>query len=196
MSDVETPVAQLADDPQALLAGLAALEHPPVGVSPWIFVVVAVAILCVLVLGVLVHRWWRRRRGLHEATAWKSAADHALSDLRERVLAAGSDAGRDEPLHPSICSKILADASVLTRRIVLVDQPRANVAPLSGSEWLAELDRLTGDQRFASGAGILLATGPYERSPRHNQSVLLELVDAIELLSDRVVQRQSLEPLR
>ena len=193
MSDRETPVAQLPDDPQALLAGLATLEHPPVGVSPWIFVLAAIAALCVLLLSIRVYRWWRHRQHLNAARAWKVEAEHALGELRERVLAASDEQNTNDTLDPGVCASILGDASILTRRIALVAEARADVAPLSGAAWLAELDRLACSEQFTSGDGQLLAAGPYERSPRHNRSVLLGLVDAIELLSKRVAQHQSQE---
>ena len=196
MSDRDTPVAQLPDDPQALLAGLAGLEHPPVGASPWVFVLAAMAALCVLLLSSLVYRWWRRRQRLNAAGAWKLAADHELSDLRERVLSASDETSPDDTLDPGFCASILGDASVLTRRIALVAEPRADIAPLSGAAWLTELDRLACSEQFTTGSGQLLATGPYERSPRHKRSVLLGLVDAIEILSERVARHQSQEMRR
>ena len=59
----------------------------------------------------------------------------------------------------------LAELSMLVRRTALAAFPREAVAPLAGPAWLGFLDRSYGGQGFSEGAGRLLASAPYQRTP-------------------------------
>lgn len=185
MSDIDTPVEQLPDDPEALLAALAALQNPPTGVSLWVYGLAVLAVVCVIGLLVLVYRSWKQRRLRRAQGAWQTTARHSLEALRERIVIAREDIGE-----PSHCARVLSDASVLARQVALVAESRSAVAPLSGTAWLEELDRLSGSTRFTAGPGSMLAKGPYQRSPQHDRTALLDLVDSLELLIKNVADRQ------
>ncbi len=195
----ELPVAELPDDPEVLLSALAALEQPAVGVSLLVYVLSAA---CALLLVLLVTRLWRwsvKRTRYRLALSWTESAESALAELRGRLQSplANQYPETESVLEPvlelDIATRrdILAEASVLARRVALVAEPRAAIAPLSGYAWLAELDRLAGDTNlFTSGQGRLLAAGPYQVSPQCSSADLGDLLSALELLIRGVANRQ------
>ncbi|HMM91806.1 DUF4381 domain-containing protein [Bradyrhizobium sp.] len=71
-----------------------------------------------------------------------------------------------------------ARLSVLVRRTALGAFRREAVAPLTGSAWLAFLDRSYGGREFSEGAGRLLISAPYQRAPvsRDQLEALADLV--------------------
>lgn len=56
--------------------------------------------------------------------------------------------------------------STLLRRVALMRYARQRVAPLSGVEWLHFLDETGGGDEFTTGAGRVLAYGPYAPQPQ------------------------------
>lgn len=81
-----------------------------------------------------------------------------------------------ERLRGMRCGPELAAAlSSLLKRVALARFPRTDVAALSGSEWLAFLDRTGGAGRFRQGAGAVLADGPYAPSVDCDADALLAL---------------------
>jgi hypothetical protein len=88
-------------------------------------------------------RAWRRRR------------------RRERVLAE-LDGMRGAECGPAL----VAAVSALLKRAALSRFPRAEVAALTGADWLAFLDRTGGAGGFADGPGRVLADGAY--APRQD----------------------------
>ncbi len=57
----------------------------------------------------------------------------------------------------------LAQLSRLLRRLALMRFPSAQIAPLTGKDWLKFLDASGGNGRFCEGPGSVLADGPYVR---------------------------------
>ena len=57
--------------------------------------------------------------------------------------------------------------STLLRRVALMRFARRQVAPLSGMDWLRFLDETGGGGEFVSGAGQVLADGPYALHPQN-----------------------------
>ena len=64
--------------------------------------------------------------------------------------------------------EFLAQLSRLMRRIALLRFPEQRVAPLTGKDWLAFLDRTGGNGGFCTGPGQVLAEGPYVRGLPEN----------------------------
>lgn len=56
------------------------------------------------------------------------------------------------------------DISELLRRAMLAYSPRAEVAGLTGEQWLAWLDRGLDDQPFTTGVGRKIESLPYQRA--------------------------------
>ena len=88
---------------------------------------------------------------LGSATPWKMEWAPAVHTFHHRCIFARGISG-------------LAPATVLLRRTALAAFPRATVAPLAGTAWLAFLDRSYDGQEFSQGAGRLLISAPYRRA--------------------------------
>lgn len=95
---------------------------------------------------VLMARGWRRWR---QVAAIARAAQHELAQL-ERELAVHGDRRRH-----------LAALSQLLRRLALMRYPRAQVAGLTGDDWLAFLDATGGHGEFSQGVGRVLVESAY-----------------------------------
>ena len=54
---------------------------------------------------------------------------------------------------------------MLLRRVAISINPRAEVASLTGRQWLEFLDKSVTGTPFSDGCGQLLATAPYRNSP-------------------------------
>lgn len=158
------------DEKQALLDELNDLRLPEVGILPalgwWILLFV---LLCA---GMAL--WWHRRR--QRARYWLQEAHAELSALRRDVEQASS-------------SEILSRTSRLVRRILLMAQPRREVASLQGEALLSSLDELCGQPVFTAGFGRLLLTGPYERAPDVGPHDLTALLDSVEALCQGAARR-------
>lgn len=100
-------------------------------------------LLAALLFGVLVYSG----RRLH--AAWRSRR-------RRRLILGELDAASTE--RPA---QAATRVSILLRRVALMCFARAEVAPLTGRDWLAFLDRTGGNGAFVNGAGRVLATAPY-----------------------------------
>jgi hypothetical protein len=110
-------------------------EPPPVSMMPQTW---GWAVLAALLLAALLYVLWRWQRH-YRANAYRRAAQRMLQD-------AGDD--------PARVAEIL-------RRTALVAYPRDKVASLSGTDWLAFLDRQVGGEAFLHGPGQVVATAPY-----------------------------------
>ena len=106
----------------------------------WLLAAFIVAIL----IGLFV--WYRRR----QRDNWRHSALAELARLRQQYAA-----------QPTAAHNIIAELSVLLRRVSISCFPRAEVAKLSGDKWLAFLDRNLDGSPFQSEQGRLLAVAPY-----------------------------------
>ncbi|GIT86221.1 DUF4381 domain-containing protein [Roseobacter sp. OBYS 0001] len=116
------------------------VEPAPISMVPQTggWVVLAVVLILVALYVVL------RTRAHLQRNAYRKAALSALEQ-------AGDDA---------------AAIATILRSTALAAFPRAQVASLSGPEWLAFLDRSAGMDDFRNGAGQVLATAPYASPAR------------------------------
>jgi len=75
--------------------------------------------------------------------------------------------------------KKLRELSVLIRRVAISTSPRAQVASLTGREWLAFLDQSVTGSPFSQGCGQLLAEAAYRKNtPTESEiSQLISLCD-------------------
>ncbi|ESQ16999.1 MAG TPA: DUF4381 domain-containing protein [Chromatiaceae bacterium] len=90
---------------------------------------------------------------------------------RRRRIFAELNRLRTEHCGPTLIRGI----STLLKRVALSRFQRLDVAALTGPEWLAFLDRTGGAGGFQSGAGRVLAEGPYAPSPNCDANALLAL---------------------
>ena len=134
-------------DPQEIpLRGLhlpEAVGWWPLAPGWWLLIAAAV-----IAAGLLLRAWLRRRA--HAAARRKA--------LRQLEDSRSAYAYHNNPV------TLGAEVSELLRRTMLAYAPRAEVAGLTGDEWLAWLDRDLDEPRFRRGAGRSLLDLPY-RNP-------------------------------
>ena len=144
------------------LAGL--IEIPlPQEVSLWPqtwplrIAIVLVALLTVLAIWRFVH--------LYRVNRYRREALSELDRMRQT-----SDAAPD---------RLAAQLAVLVRRTALGAFPRETIAPLTGTAWLAFLDRSYGGNEFSRGVGRWLVSAPYQQAApgRDELNALRGLVD-------------------
>lgn len=130
------------------------LEPEPISMGPqtagWLVVLAALS-----VVGSALIRWFVRRH----------RADQYRRDALERLKVVGDD--------PTKIAEIL-------RRTALAAYPRAQVASLSGLDWLAFLDHTMDGSGFCEGAGQVLAEAPYRRASAR--------IDSLGTLAERWVR--------
>ena len=115
----------------------------PLAPGWWLLIAAAV-----IAAGLLLRAWLRRRA--HAAARRKA--------LRQLEDSRSAYAYHNNPV------TLGAEVSELFRRTMLAYAPRAEVAGLTGDEWLAWLDRDLDEPRFRRGAGRSLLDLPY-RNP-------------------------------
>lgn len=150
-------LAQLPMNPLSELRDIH-LPPPPPFWPPapgwWVVSVVAIALL---VFGVrFAHAAWRRARP-------RRAAVRAIQELRRR-----HESGEATDI-------LTAELAILLRRAAMNRHPRAQVAGLTGREWLKFLD--DDGHPFTDGVGVCLATAPYARASTVDLSALLTLCE-------------------
>jgi hypothetical protein len=117
----------------------------------------ALLVLSLVLLGLVT---WRLYRG-YGALRRRRRILGELADLN------GRNAGPD----------LAAEVSALLKRVALARFPRAEVAPLTGQNWLEFLDRNGGGGRFAAGPGRALAEGPYAPASSFDAQALLVVAE-------------------
>lgn len=113
-----------------------------------------------IVLVVLLSRYVRKPR--------RSSSLREISRLRLAALTREYDQCRDQ-------QQLLGDLSTFLRRASLRLYGRAEVASLTGEEWLGLLDKTLGSERFSRGPGRILASGPYQPNATLDPAGLLAL---------------------
>jgi hypothetical protein len=122
----------------------------------WLISAVAIALL---VLGVRFARMaWQRGRP-------RRAAVRAIEKLRGR-----HDSGEAADV-------LTAELAILLRRAAMNRHPRAQVAGLTGHDWLKFLDGDDDGHCFTDGVGACLATAPYARGSTVDLGALLTLCE-------------------
>lgn len=138
---------------------------PPVSWWPpapgWWLLLATMTLLVLLVIAV--RRWVRLRR-------WRREARAVIAQLRKQ-----------HQQRPETGRVVVEKLSVLMRRVATTRFPAAEVASLSGDEWLKFLDRQTKKGNpFQQGKGRLLAQAPYR-----SQHVNIPQVEALLKLCDQ-----------
>lgn len=131
----------------------------PVGWWPpapgwWLLLLLVAAVIA----GVLL---WRRQR--FHALAWKREALAEWQSIHARFL------------HDRDNTRLLADLSVLLKRVCISRHGREQSAGLTGEQWLAFLDQTGGGQDFTRGAGRVLLDQRYGPDPHFDAAQLLDL---------------------
>jgi len=105
-------------------------------------------LLCLLIIALLAWQSWQR---------WsRFMLQRQMVDLLDELALADDGQAHHQRL---------IRLSRLLRQVALRRFPRARVASLTGSDWLAFLDDSGGGGGFVHGPGRVLADGPYQRRP-------------------------------
>lgn len=75
--------------------------------------------------------------------------------------------------------QLVADISILLRRLSISAYPRSDTAGLTGEEWLRFLDSDLQEKPFSRGAGRILVDAPYR--PAIEEGEIQPLLDACEM---------------
>ncbi|MEO1034146.1 MAG: DUF4381 domain-containing protein [Pseudomonadota bacterium] len=133
----------------------------PLAPGWWLVIAVLVVLLATAIVFGLA--WRRRRRTVQHRVR------RELKRLRREFKRSGD------------AENLLQQLSVLTRRALITQVGRRDVAAVAGDDWLALLDGADPARPFSAGVGRILADGPYRR-PGHavndiNGDALLTLVE-------------------
>lgn len=115
------------------------------------------------VLAYAAWRWFRR----WQANAYRREALREMDDLERRFARSETRVGA------------LAALPALVKRTALAGMPRAQVASLTDTQWLAFLDRTCPPGGFASGPGQLLSRIAYQTIVRPTPAELRQLTTLI-----------------
>jgi Ca-activated chloride channel family protein len=155
LADAQTKQA----DPLAGLIDIPLPQEVSLWPQTWLLriAILLVAVLTVLAIWRFVHRY--------RANRYRREALSELDRMRQT-----SDAAPD-------C--LAAQLALLVRRTALGVFPRETVAPLTGTAWLAFLDRSYGGDEFSRGVGRWLVSAPYQQTApgRDELNALRGLVD-------------------
>lgn len=117
----------------------------------------------------LMLHWLRKTLAIRRQQDWKKGA--RAEHQRLCKLADGKSV-------PS--TEIIADASILMRRISLAQFPREKVASLTDQQWLSALDDLGNTNAYSQGAGKLLTRHPYMRPHDIEPAAVDELLNLVQ----------------
>ena len=154
-------MAEAQTGPTDSLAGLIDIPLPQ-EVSLWPQTWALRIALVLVAAGVVLASWRLVRR--HYANRYRRDALAELDGIRRGMN--------------GVPEQVAARLSVLVRRTALGAFPRETVVPLTGTAWLAFLDRSYDGREFSEGAGKLLISAPYQRTSinRDQLDALADLV--------------------
>jgi Ca-activated chloride channel family protein len=112
---------------------------------------------------------------LSALATWRFLHRYRANRYRREAL---SELDRMRQTTDAAPDRLAAQLSLLVRRTALGGFPRETVAPLTGTAWLAFLDRSYGGDEFSKGAGRWLVSAPYQQTApdRDELNTLLGLV--------------------
>jgi hypothetical protein len=155
------------NDQNALLEQLRDVDLPEVsGGIPWGWI--AFAIVCALLL-VAVRQIKAASERRYKRMLWHREAKAELASIRDDVVTQSSN-------------ELLARCSTLARKVMLVAEPRENVAALHGDTWLAKLDDVCAKPVFTQGMGRLLIEYPYQKTASIPPDDMQSLFNSLETL--------------
>lgn len=109
-------------------------------------------------------------------TIWRFVHHRCANRYRREALSELDRIGQTSDAAPRRLADQLA---LLVRRTALGAFPRETIAPLTGTAWLAFLDRSYGGDEFSRGVGRWIVSGPYQQTEpgRDELNALRALVD-------------------
>jgi len=155
------------NDQNALLEQLRDVAIPEVsGGIPWGWV--ALALICIL-LFFIVRQFKAAAKRRHNLMQWHREAQAELASIRDDAVIQTSN-------------ELLVRCSELARKVMLVAEPRENVAALHGDAWLVKLDEVCVKPVFTQGMGRLLIEYPYKKTASIPPDDMQSLFNSLETL--------------
>ncbi len=155
------------NDQNALLEQLRDVDIPDAsGGIPWGWVIFA--LICALLL-ILVRQYKAASNRRYAALQWHREATAELASIRDAAVT-------------QTTTELLVRCSELARKVMLVAEPRENVAALHGDQWLAKLDEVCAKPAFSQGMGRLLIEHPYQATSSVPPDDMQSLFNALETL--------------
>ena len=107
---------------------------------------------------------------------WRFMHHRRVNRYRREAL---QELDRIHPTADAAPRRLADQLALLVRRTALGAFPRETIAPLTGTAWLAFLDRSYGGDEFSRGVGRWLVSGPYQQAEpgRDDLNALRGLVD-------------------
>ena len=118
--------------------------------------------------------WWLLMLALLALTAWGALRllRHLRRNRYRRTALAELDQAYARHRDGAAATQYAAAAALILRRAALARYPRAEVAALTGEQWLAFLDRSGGAGAFAGETGRALLRAAYQPSARCDAAAL------------------------
>lgn len=166
------PLASDSADPLAELRDIhlpAPIETWPPAIGWWLLALMGVII--VVAIGYGLWRYWR-------ANQYRREAIRQLRQLRQQ--------------HATVSSDYLYQYTTLLKRVALTRYPRAQVAALTGEDWVAFLDETSGGKEFSMGVGQVLIQGQYQAAVANDKASTGSAdtdIDALHKLGEHWVKR-------
>lgn len=150
-------------DPLSELRGIAMPEASffdwwPLSIAWWVL----------LILGLTAIYFLARFIKKQMADNWYKQAKRELQEIR--VLDDNSE------------SDVLVRCSALCRRVAIAVDGREAVARLTGADWLAKLDQLSGGDNFTNGVGAVLDNSLWKKTTVTSKQEQLEVLAALSQL--------------
>jgi len=133
----------------------AAISSWPPAIGWWLLPVVA----CLVAL--IIYKLVQLKKQYSAPPAYKKMALREMQLLEEKFK------------HDEVNIEYLREVSALLRRIALSYLPRGTVASLTGTQWINQLNKLSGEEVFTPALGSLLMSAPYQKNISFNKNELL-----------------------
>lgn len=120
-------------------------------------------LLAVFIVAATVFWLIKKRAARDSSNAWRRSALQEHNGLRHSILNGEDQTG------------VIAQLSVLMRRVALAVEPRGRIASLTDDQWLEKLDAIGGTSEYTTGVGRVLYRHQYQRTQLFDEETVTDL---------------------